>query len=148
MKNILFPLTGDFWWRTIIHKVTKSTDYLVTSGHLTNKKGYIFISTNHAITKFERIVAYENNPQTIKSHVVSIMLAREIFWQMKTLFSLSQDLWRLNLKKWWLMRGSPSTIVTWLHYVSIFRKLIATEPDRVMIYHNGSPCDKVTWLFD
>ena len=47
-----------------MHKVAQPVDPVNTSGHMTNKKRYILISTRPVITKLDRMVAYDKKPQT------------------------------------------------------------------------------------
>ena len=53
-----------FWGKDIMHKVAQPVDPVNTSGHMTNKKCYILISTRPVITKLDRMVAYDKKPQT------------------------------------------------------------------------------------
>ena len=46
--------------------------------HMTNKKPYISISTRLVFTKLDRMVAYNNKPETLASHVVLLKWKGEI----------------------------------------------------------------------
>ena len=46
--------------------------------HMTNKKPYISISTRLVFTKLDRMVAYNNKPETLASHVVLLKSKGEI----------------------------------------------------------------------
>ena len=53
-----------FHEKMLSRKSKKLVDYVDTSDHMINKKRYISISTRPVPTELERVVAYDNKPQT------------------------------------------------------------------------------------
>ena len=62
----------------INHKVIQTVDHVDTSGHMTNKKHSISISTRPVATKLDRMVAYDKNQQAKESHVLLFTRSREV----------------------------------------------------------------------
>ena len=93
------------------------------SGHMTNKKRNIPISTRPVGAKFDGMVDYDKEPQTTKSHFLSFTWSRKVTWKIKNVFFNSARPMVTKLDRMMACeKGLLPTMATWQHNHMISKK--------------------------
>ena len=108
-----------------------------TSGHMTNKKCCISISTRPVVTKLDRMLAYDKESHDI-SHVLKRLyistFARPVLTKVEMVIAYE--------------KGSPPFMISWYNshvtnkksYIFVFTWLMANKFEKVLTYGTRLPC--------